>query len=211
MAGTFGGPFILFNPLGKERMKHYSIELRAVSPLAIRSDHAPGGAATIHFITGTTLMGSLAATHRMLRSKRTDEFESLFLSDRIQYPNLYQAIFLDKGMQESQFPVYPIPKTAQTCKRFPGFHKLEDEQSGEERHGVHDGLLDWAIFKLSNGMRYRRGDIAALEALQRHKLCQYNTSDKPSTYQPCDTTMDHFDGYYRRENYEPYKKISAQI
>ena len=70
-------------------MKHVAISLSTSSPLAIRSDHAPGGLATAPYIPGTTFLGSLAAAHRMLRGDQTQEFEQLFLSGKIQYPNLY--------------------------------------------------------------------------------------------------------------------------
>lgn len=45
-------------------MKRIALNVQAISPLAIRSDHAPGGAETTKYISGTALAGSLAAVYR---------------------------------------------------------------------------------------------------------------------------------------------------
>ena len=92
---------------------------------------------------------SLASAHRLLREEQADEFARLFLNEQIHYPNVYPAFFKDEGINQSPFPVYPLPKTAQSCKRFPGFFRLlPSEKDEEERHGVRDTLLDWATFAL---------------------------------------------------------------
>ena len=179
-------------------MKHFSIELKALSPLAIRSDHAPGGSETASFITGTTLAGSLAAVHRLLHDDRNNEFEALFLRGEVQYPHLYPASFNDKGMEGAKLPVYPVPKTAQTCKRFPGFSYIFENEEEDERHGVRDGLLDWAIFALANRVGFREENTTPLVQLQRHKLCR-----------ACKASMDHFTGYYRRNDDDEQHMIAA--
>ena len=46
-------------------MKSIALNVKAISPLAIRSDHAPGGAETTKYISGTALLGSLAAVYRL--------------------------------------------------------------------------------------------------------------------------------------------------
>lgn len=180
-------------------MKHFSFELKAMSPLAIRSDHAPGGSETAPFITGTTLVGSLAAVHRLLYAERTKEFEALFLRGEVQYPHLYPASFKDKGMEKAKLPVYPLPKTAQTCKRFSGFRYIfEGEEDVDNRHGVRDGLLDWAIFALGNLVGFRDGKGTPLVRLKDYKSCP-----------TCDASMDHFKGYYRRDDDDEQHMISA--
>ncbi len=189
-------------------MKNFSIELRAISPLAIRADHAPEGAETARFITGTTLAGSLAAVHRLLRSEAKEEFERVFVSGQVHYPNLYPASFKDEEMRDARLPVYPVPKTAQSCKRYRGFRFPEDDD--EERHGVRDSLLDWAMFKLSSTDEGKKGDITALNALHQYKTCPHEMSDRPGPYKRCDATMNHFEGYYRRQPHEPYNMIAAQ-
>ncbi len=182
-------------------MKDFSLDLRGTSPLAIRSDHAPGGVETAKYISGTTLAGSLAAVHRAIYPHRTDKFELLFLSGQISYPNLFPAVFKDYGLY-LDLPVYPVPQTAQSCKRHGGFLDPRDEED-EERHGVRDGLLDWAMFKL---LEDGKGKKAPVEALRRHKDCSYQRVDGP-----CNETMDHFGGYYRRERFAPHRMVSAQV
>jgi CRISPR-associated protein Csx10 len=189
-------------------VKNFSIELSALSPLAIRADHAPGGAETAKLITGTTLAGSLAAVHRLLRGEEKEEFEALFLSGQVHYPNLYPASFSYEKMQDFHLPVYPVPKTAQSCKRYKGFLFPKDDD--EERHGVRDSLLDWAMFKLSNANDNKEGDITPLKALLEYKTCPHDMSDGLGPYKRCDATMNHFEGYYRRQRREPYNMIATQ-
>jgi CRISPR-associated protein Csx10 len=170
-------------------MKYLSLDLTALSPLAVRADHAPGGANNSPYIAGSTLMGSLAAVHRFYHPEQTSDFERFFLSGQIKYPNLYPATFKHKKIQdeikqkEAQgsrliLPVYPIPKTAQSCKRFPGF---EGDEADDPPHGARDSLFDWAIFELGGQTK------GALVSLLSHKSCQV-----------CQKAMHHFDGFYRR-------------
>ncbi len=164
-------------------MKQIAIQLTAESPLTIRADHAPGGAATASYIPGTTFIGSLAAVHRMLYSEpeKREEFERLFLHEQIHYPDLYPAIFADKKLGRN-LPVYSLPKTAQSCKRHPGFRFAESEEN--DAHGVRDSLIDWLLFSVKGSK-----SAEALSALIEHKKC-------PS----CPATMDHLSGYYRRSH-----------
>jgi hypothetical protein len=68
-------------------------------------------------------------------------------------------------------PIYPLPKTAQSCKRFPGFFvDLElEEETGDPRHGVRDNLLDWAMYALADQMKL--APELQLKPLEDHKLC----------------------------------------
>src|SRR4051812_29841464 len=104
-------------------MKQISMELTALSPLAVRADHAASGEAATRMIAGTTLVGSLAAVHRLLYPTKTDEFKRLFLAREIFYPFLMPALFQqaeEEGAQGSS-AVSPFPRTAQSCKHYPGF------------------------------------------------------------------------------------------
>ncbi len=193
-------------------MKQYSVELKATSPLAIRSDHAPGGAETAKYISGTTLAGSLAAVHRLLHEKNTDEFEALFLSGTVSYPNLYPALFNEPSVYTLDLPVYPVPKTAQSCKRFSGFQymtKDELKRGEDKRHGVRDGLFDWALFNLSREMK--KETTATLNILRQHRFCTFNTGTSQDAPLDCNESMDHFSGYYCRDDHEPGAFFSAQI
>jgi CRISPR-associated protein Csx10 len=171
-------------------VRYLPIDLRTLSPLAIRSDHAAEGSENTKYIPGTTFAGSLAAVHRLSYPEATDTFEELFLSGRVLYPDLYPAVFDDAGLQEIKTPVNPLPKTAQSCKRHKGFLFPQNEEN--EAHGVRDTLFDWAMFKMSSGEQQ-------LQALRRHKNCS------------CGEPMDHFDGYYRQDDRRPFNMIAAQV
>ena len=170
-------------------MRHFALDLQAVSPLAIRADHAHDGAETVRYISGTTLTGGLAAAYRQFYPDNTSEFEALFLSGQVQYPALYPAMFNNDAIQKSITPVYPLPKTAQTCKRFSGFRhvfKGEDVEEGS-RHGIRDNLLDWVKFRLQEN-----AGIADPKVL----LASFESS---CSVKGCNHQLDHASGYYRRD------------
>lgn len=173
-------------------MKYFALTLTTRSPLAIRSDHAQEGAETLRHITGTTLAGSLATVHRLLRPDHRDEFEQFFLKGQVRYPDLYPAQFKSLTIQnENELPVYPLPKTAQSCKRFSGFKGLvEDEQEDDKpRHGARDTLFDWATFCLADRLKSPVTPATLLGILYKHKKCE-----------KCQNAMDTFSGYYRRDS-----------
>lgn len=170
-------------------MKYYALTLRADSPLAIRSDHAPGGAASAQYIPGTTLIGCLAAAYRLYYPNNDAGFQNLFLNEQIWFPNLYPASFQksETAQNSTSLPIYPLPKTAQSCKRFSGFKvvpELEEERD-ERRHGVRDSLLDWAMFALLADQKESAINLR-LKLLERHRQCPV-----------CENPMDHLSGYYR--------------
>jgi len=184
-------------------MKHLYIQAHAVSPLSIRTDHAPGGAMTTKYIPGTAFVGGLAAIYRLLHLKKLEEFERLFLQEHVLYPNLYPAVFekknlkQSKALQERNTPVSPLPKTAQSCKRHPGFKFPQHEDN--DGHGVRDSLVDWGLFALSSFKQYQLDDTKRLAILDEQKDCD------------CREAMDHFDGYYRRNDVEPEQMMTSQV
>ena len=181
-------------------MRRLWLTLRARSPLAIRADHAPDGSATTRFIPGTTLQGSLAAAHRLLWPKAEADFTRLFLEERVFYAHLYPASFAMNtvGVEVAHLPIKPLPKTAQSCKRFGGFRPVAGEEP-DERHGIRDSLLDRAAFALLEG---RSHDIPALlESLKHLQNCAH-----PGCGQP----LDHVDGYYRRVREEQSQRMQAK-
>lgn len=197
-------------------MKALSIRVTAEAPLAIRADHAPDGAKNAGYIPGPTLVGSLAAAYRLLYPNKTTEFERLFLREQVFFPGLYPAIFKDplptgpnkvwySNMQTKNLPVYPLPKTAQTCKRHEGFRYPKDDEV--KAHGVHDTLIDWAIAKLVE--EYGSGN--PLSALLKHKLCPWPNPDWSYKDEPadksCGEVMDHYSGYYRLDSIETHNMI----
>ncbi len=187
-------------------MQYFSLNLETISPLAIRSDHAQTGAGSADYISGTALAGSLAAVYRLYYQQDNAQFEQLFLNGQVYYPDLYPATFGSEEMQEAlNAPVYALPKTAQSCKRFSGFVPLPDEDvEKDERHGARDTLLDWAAFELGNKAQ-EAGQaievISLLKPLQEHKYCSYPGCNRP---------MDHFTGYYRRSEDEKLAKAEVE-
>src|SRR5258708_36692025 len=84
---------ILIFPGEEAVVRHFYVSVRANSPLAIRSDHAEGGAKIIQYITGTTVLGSLASAHRRLRAEPKDVFTKLFPNEGLYFSHLYPASF----------------------------------------------------------------------------------------------------------------------
>ncbi|MBV9259395.1 MAG: hypothetical protein JO215_15370, partial [Ktedonobacteraceae bacterium] len=197
-------------------MKHVALYVTADSPLAIRSDQSSTGATRARYIPGSTLFGGLTMFYRLLYNENSEKmalFAPLFLNDQVLYPNLYPAIFVDsRGLQDdkaleeasalqdrNRLPVYPLPQTAQSCKRHPGFRFPYTDKN--DAHGVRDTLIDWGLFKLANTDQRQ-----ALTIIQHGKNCRHILHGTTT----CGQAMDHFDGYYRRSDIEPGHRIAAQ-
>jgi CRISPR-associated protein Csx10 len=181
-------------------MKILSVNLDVISPLAVRSDHAASRTANSKYIPGNTLLGSLATIHRVLRPERTEEFEQFFLSGQVLYSNLHPSRFESKETRKekgwvAQGSVYPLPKTALTCKRHKGFPSVGSEKG--DGHGVRDSLVDWALFKL--GASYP--SLPRLDALRSNKVCHFKDEDKE-----CPELLDHIEGYYRHYHHSISKQ-----
>jgi len=184
-------------------MQYFSLNLETISPLAIRADHAPTRAESADYISGTALAGSLAAVYRLYYQQDSEQFEQLFLNGQVYYPDLYPATFGSEEMQKAlNAPVYALPETAQSCKRFSGFVPLQDEDvEKDDRHGARDTLLDWAAFEVGNKASQAIEVTSLLKPLQEHKYC---------TYPGCDKPMDHFTGYYRRSEDEKLARAEVE-
>ncbi len=188
-------------------MKRFYLRVTARSPLTIRADHAEGGVQTTQYIPGATLLGSLAASHRILRPEREDEFATFFLNEQLHFPHLYPAQFGMRSFHESNLPVMPLPKTAQTCKRFSGFLPTPDEDNDDERHGVRDSLLDCAIFSLLD--KEKSAIPTLLVPFDGHDACTYAKGKYSNA--SCRQVMDHISGYYRRGRFDPIQRMKAKI
>lgn len=188
-------------------MKRFYLRVTARSPLTIRSDHAEGGVKTTQYIPGATLLGSLAASHRIIRPGSEDEFSTFFLNEQVYFPHLYPAQFGTRSFHVSNLPVTPLPKTAQSCKRFSGFLPIEDEDDDDERHGVCDSLLDWAIFSLLTNEQSAIPML--LSPFNGHDTCTY-TNGKYSNGS-CGQVMEQIDGYYRRSRSDPKQRMKATV
>ena len=133
--------------------------ITARAPLAFRAGRDAAHADSLPYLPGTAVRGALAAAHRLLRPGATEEFESLFLRERIHFANAYPSEFGQRELQDDQCAVYPLPVTARSCKRFAGF-KFQSDAS-RDLHGVSDHLLPWVLFALSNETRIEPLDQVA--------------------------------------------------
>lgn len=172
-------------------MKSIALNVQAISPLAIRSDHAPGGAESTKYISGTALTGSLAAVYRLYHPDYEENFERLFLKGLVQYPNLYPANFgNEEGQADDILPVYPLPKTAESCKRFSGFrYVLANKKIDDPGHGVRDSLIDWAMYKLAGRVKPTLAPSVLLAPFKGNEYCKV-----------CGKPMVPFSGYYRSKD-----------
>ncbi|HEU5379535.1 MAG TPA: RAMP superfamily CRISPR-associated protein [Ktedonobacteraceae bacterium] len=176
-------------------MKHFALNLTAMSPLAMRADHAPDGASNAKYIAGSTLMGSLAMVYHLFHDEQSEGFRDIFLKERVVYPNLYPAVFTHSDLRNAHMlPVRPAPQTARTCKRFPGFAIVQDDDPDSEKHGVHDSLFDWAIFKLASAL----STSERLQLLRYQKECSH-----------CKRSLKPFLDFYRHGQQQYSPMISA--
>ena len=130
-------------------MKSYLLTVQTLTPLLLSERQTTQTGTSLDYIPGSTLLGGLAGAYLRRRGLPPDavdaDFERFFLQDQICCGNLYPANFA--SFQTGAAPVKPLPHTARSCKRWPGFMPSVDSQ---ERHGVLDHLSLWALFKLSN-------------------------------------------------------------
>ncbi len=175
-------------------MKQIALKITTISPLSIRSDHSPTGAGVAPYIPGSTLMGCLASVHRMLHSDQEEQFRAFFLSDKVQYPNLYPASFENDAIQKAFTPLYCTPRTAQSCKRFKGFFPLPGDKIDDdnEAHGVRDGLFDWAQFALLNS-----NERIATDEESWHIISSLQEKPGNSRTCTCGEPLDNYSGFYR--------------
>jgi CRISPR-associated Csx10 family RAMP protein len=150
-------------------------------------------------------MGSLAESHRLLHPTLDDEFATLFLKEQSIFSYLYPAQFNMRSFQRANLPVKPLPKTALSCKRFPGFRPVEDEEYDDERHGVCDGLLNWTVFSLLS--KEQASLSALLSAFANHETCSFIRSGEKRCGQP----LEHIQGYYRRDRSHAARRMKASV
>lgn len=172
-------------------MKTVSVSLRAESPISIRTGRDEPASQTLRYIPGQTLRGALAAAHRLLRPGKDEEFGRFFLSGDVQFGNAYPC---EPGSGEEAEPSRPVPLTARSCKRYPGFGGVSEEQ-----HGVADMLLPSLLFELSGGER--------VELLASVQSC---TAQGRGT-ESCGEPLQRVQGFMRRdaatEQYDAYNPL----
>lgn len=174
----------------------YIARIADCGPLSFRASRDTKASETLSYVPGSTLLGGLAAAHAIL-ARDEDEFAVFFTDEVSSFGNLYPASFAEddakvelEDLQDEMAPVYPIPATARTCKRFGGF-KFDQTEPDEPHHGAHDSLIAWAIFALS--------DETHLSALEAQKNCPL-----------CEEPMDRFTGFYRRSGPQAIGKANTE-
>jgi len=154
------------------------VSLDAASPLALRAHRNAEESATLRYIPGGTLLGALARVHRVLRPVAADEFADFFLRGQVSMGDAYPATFAQDTLREPAHLAAPLPVTARSCKRWPGFRYQTDED--HPYHGVSDHLMPWLLFALSEETA-----VAPLDAV------------KECPFPRCRAAMDVIGGYYR--------------
>lgn len=157
-------------------MKTIRLVVKTQSPLVIAARHVALGGSTPSqdHIPGSTLRGALAgALLRLGWTGQSSDFQALFERDAVRYGNLYPTTNAGEVS-------WPIPLTARSCKRYPGFrpNKQPDKHSN---HGVVDSL---------------RAQLSEA-AWQPNYCCGERPWDRP-TGKACDAELDEFGGYYVR-------------
>jgi CRISPR-associated protein Csx10 len=167
----------------------YIARISDCGPLSFRAGRDTKTSETLSYVPGSTLLGGLASAHGLL-GRAPAEFTDFFMREESYFTNLYPVPSVPENarpeledLQEETAPVYPIPVTARTCKRFGGF-KFDQTDGDDPHHGVYDSLIPWAIFALS--------DKTSIGALEAEKYCLVPECNEP---------MDHFTGFYRRSDF----------
>lgn len=158
---------------------NWLVPVRADTALSLRAGRDNRREATLSYVSGSAAWGALAAAHARLRPAQREQFAEFFLRGRLCCGNLYPCSFRERNpVAEDRSPVRPLPRTARTCKRFPGFvYRAEEED--EPRHGVWDSLIAWAAYATEEP-----------EGLLQQNDCPRCSDPKQS--------LDSFPGFYRR-------------
>jgi len=158
-------------------MNPVHITLNAKTPLSFRKGRDLAQAQTLDYVPGNALLGALAEAHQAINGDAAG-FADFFLAGTVQYANLYPANFKADVLRSPAMPVFPLPLSARSCKRFSGF-SFNSAAENETRHGVTDTLIPLLFFNLGHQTKFEIMDQAT-----RCPICS----------EPLIT----FDGYYRR-------------
>jgi len=169
-----------------------AVVMKAATALSFRATRDPQRGAGVDFLPGPSLFGALAGAHRLLRPDKTEEFNALFGRDGIRVSNGYpldrpraeessgEADMPGKGAgppaagnpaAKAATPPRPVPATAVSCKRAPGFERAQPagatDDPDNEHHGVRDRLLALGAFALSGREKVTPlEDLAVCRALK---------------------------------------------
>lgn len=168
----------------------YIVSISDSGPLSIRAGRETTGASTLKYIPGSLLLGMLASTHADLKDD-TAQFNEFFFKESSSFGNLYPSSFKHDNLAGNTDPVYPLPATALSCKRFSGFVFDQDDKD-DPSHGVFDSLIPWGLFNLSGQSRP--------DVLDTFKSCP-----------ACQEPLDRYEGFYRRSAFGPQAIGTAEV
>ncbi len=163
-------------------MTRFVCTFKTVTPIMIGERGTSNDSKSLDYIPGEALRDGLAYAYlrrnALVEGEADKMFESLFLKGETHFGNLYPANFdahIDGDIADD-IPIRPLPRTARSCKRWPGFlYGAQDED--DERHGVTDHLMLRAFFETS-GMR-------RMDLLNEMEYCPR-----------CGFSLDRFSGFY---------------
>jgi CRISPR-associated protein Csx10 len=174
----------------------WRVLMQAKTPLSFRSGRTQQSSATLPYVPGTSVLGALAQAHQTL-GRPPEEFSTFFLDDAVRLSNLYPACFANEDVgADDEAPILPLPLTARSCKRFPGFRQ-DAHDPRDAPHGVTDGLIPLALFALGDQQKIpieRR--LAIMEPL---RLCPQ-----------CQEPLDRIVGFFRSTADEQFGKASEK-
>jgi CRISPR-associated Csx10 family RAMP protein len=174
-----------------------TVVVEATTALSFRATRDPQKGAGVDFLPGPSLFGALAGAHRLIRPSGLEEFNALFARDGIRVSNGYplglrrvegEPIHADAPGEGDGAPASgdsasgiamlarPVPATAVTCKRAPGFEQPQPAggkgNSVDEHHGVRDRLMALGAFALSERLKVGPLDeLAVCRALRGGSEC----------------------------------------
>ena len=171
----------------------YIARITDCGPLSFRDGRETTRASSLGYVPGSALLGGLASLHALLKSD-VAQFNRFFMNAGSNFGNLYPDNFETNTLKDVTTPVYPLPATARSCKRFSGFQLDRRDEDDELPHGVFDTLIPWALFALSGQTTSR--------PLQNVKVCPV-----------CQESLDHLGGFYRRNRFDAQNmgKVNAKL
>lgn len=161
----------------------YAVQITDCGPLSFRDGRETTNPGTLDYVPGSVLLGVLATVYAQLHDD-TQIFDEIFFDEETSFGNLYPSRFEKEDLNGGIDPVYPIPMTAASCKRFAGFH-FDEVDTDQPHHGVRDTVIPWTLFCLSQQKR--------IDVLQPLATCPHRGCGQP---------FDHFSGFYRRDPFE---------
>ena len=117
------------------------LKIDTIEPLVLRSDTSTKNYVSLNYIPGTVIRGAFANRY-IAKYGINGKFEEIFLGGNAIFKNLYP---ISSRYRKNVILSNPFPKTAYSCKRWPGFPR--DETVTKQTHGVYDTIFLRAFSK----------------------------------------------------------------